>query len=81
MDFNRHVVVIEPGGEHPYEEDEWRDALVMLEHGAVVLCFRCGRLMLLTRGAILWFTGLPLRAVHNQGEEPAVLVGISRELP
>ena len=78
MEFTRHVLVIEPGGEHPYDESEWRDALVMLQHGAVVLSFRCGRLMLLTRGAILWFDGLPLQALHNQGDEPAVVVGIAR---
>ena len=35
----------------------------------------------LARGAVLWLVGLPLRALHNVGRHPAVIVAVSRRVP
>jgi quercetin dioxygenase-like cupin family protein len=76
--FELRVVSVAPGGERPYDEDEWRDALVVVERGEIELeasagdCLRCGP------GSVLWLFGLPLRALHNRGTEPALVVAVSR---
>jgi quercetin dioxygenase-like cupin family protein len=76
--FDLRVVVLSPGGRRPYEEAEWRDALVVLESGDIDLeCLGGGRHQL-RRGDVLWLTGLPLRALLNHGPEPALLVAVSR---
>jgi hypothetical protein len=35
--FELRVVAVAPGGERPYDEDEWRDALVVVERGEIEL--------------------------------------------
>ena len=39
---------------------------------------RLGRVGAFGRGDLLWLEGVPLRALHNPGAEPAVLVAVSR---
>ena len=69
---------MEPGETLPYEEAEWRDALVRVEQGEIVLEMRCGRSCFFQEGDVLWFTGLPLASLRNRGDEPAVLIATSR---
>ena len=76
--FARREVTIEPGAERPYDADEWRDALVVVEHGEIQLECLAGHRARFRRGDILWLTGLPLRALRNDGPEAAVLVAVSR---
>ena len=76
--LRRRSVRIAPGCSRPYDPAEWRDALVLLEHGEVELEAECGRRLALRTGAILWLAGLPLRALHNPGSAIAVLVAVSR---
>ena len=76
--LRRRSVRIEPGASRPYDDAEWRDALVVLEDGEVELEARCGRRLALRTGAILWLAGLPLRALHNRGTVVATLVAVSR---
>jgi hypothetical protein len=76
--FVRHEVTVPPGGEHPYDPEEWRDALVVVEHGEIELECDAGHLARFRRGDILWLAGLPLRVLRNDGPEPAVLVAVSR---
>jgi quercetin dioxygenase-like cupin family protein len=79
--FERRAVVIAPGCARAYHEAEWRDAIVIVESGQIELelvgpgrpCFE--------RGDVLWLDGLPLRALHNRGSEPAVLVAVARRRP
>ena len=75
---DRRAVTIEPGGTRPYDESEWRDALVIVETGEVVL--ECGRGGFTTfrAGDVLWLAGVPLRRMHNHGPDPTVIVAISR---
>ncbi len=76
--FRRSVITVEPGTTRWYEEREWRDSLVVVHRGEIELeCVRGGRRRF-TEGDILWLGGLDLRAVHNHGAKPAVLVAVSR---
>jgi hypothetical protein len=76
--FRAHTVTIRPGGTRPYDEEEWRDALVVVELGSVVVECHAGGRRTFGTGDVLWLTGMGVRAVHNEGEESAVLVAVSR---
>jgi hypothetical protein len=76
--FERQVITLAPGGSRRYDEAEWRDAIVLIEHGEIELEGVSGRCCRFGRGDILWLVGIPLRALHNVGSELAVLVAVSR---
>jgi hypothetical protein len=76
--FERRVVTIAPGDARPYVEDEWRDALVLVEQGDVDLECSAGGHRTFGRGDMLWFDGLSLLTLRNRGDGPAVLVAIAR---
>jgi hypothetical protein len=76
--FELRAVPIRPGGEHRYDEAEWRDALVFVERGEVELECLSGHTCRLSRGAVLWLVDLPLRALRNYGPESALLVAVTR---
>jgi quercetin dioxygenase-like cupin family protein len=76
--FETRVVTVEPGAALPYAAAQWRDALVVVERGEIELEAEAGGRRHLATGAVLWLAGLPLRALHNPGREPAVLVAVSR---
>jgi quercetin dioxygenase-like cupin family protein len=76
--FRSRTVAIRPGGTRPYEEAEWRDALVVVECGAVVVECQAGGRRTFQAGEVLWLTGMGVRALHNEGQESAVLVAVSR---
>jgi hypothetical protein len=69
---------VAPGAVRPYDDSEWRDALVLVERGTIELECRAGGCRAFHEGELLWLSGLPLRALHNRGTEPAVLVAVSR---
>jgi hypothetical protein len=71
-------VALQPGATLPYDEDEWRGALITVESGELELETRCGRSCFFRQGDLLWFQGLPLAHLHNRGDEPTVLVAASR---
>lgn len=79
--FAHRVVTLAPGERCPYVSEDWEDALVVVERGAIELEDLGGVRCSLARGAVLWLVGLPLRAVHNVGRHPAVLVAVRRRLP
>jgi hypothetical protein len=74
----RRVVVLGPGDSQPFDEAEWRDALVVVRAGEVELEGMSGRRYRLRAGTILWLVGLPLRSLHNRGEHDVVLAAVSR---
>ena len=76
--FGRGVITIAPGRARLYDAAEWRDALVVVEQGEIHIECRAGRFRPFLQGAVLWLTGLPLRALHNRGSVPAVLVAVWR---
>jgi quercetin dioxygenase-like cupin family protein len=79
--FERRTVVIAPGRTRPYEESEWRDAIVVVHRGQVELRAGGAGRRCFGAGDILWLDGLPIRGLHNPGREPAVLVAVSRRDP
>ena len=79
--FDVRVVVVGPGCVRPYDADEWRGALVVIDRGAIELESLAGGRRRLRRGAVLWLAGLSLRAIRNPGDEPAVLAAVSRGWP
>jgi quercetin dioxygenase-like cupin family protein len=76
--FVLRAVAVAPGCERAYDEAEWRDAIVSVARGEIELeCFS-GLRHRLRAGDVLWLAGLPVRALHNHGLEPALLVAVSR---
>ncbi len=69
---------MEPGDSIAYDDAEWRDALVVVQRGEIVLETVGGRCCFLQEGDTLWLDGLPLACLHNRGDEPAVLVATAR---
>ena len=76
--FELRVVTVAPGRARAFVDAEWRDALVLVERGEIELECTSGSRRGLKHGDVLWLVGLPLRALHNRGSEPAVLVAVSR---
>jgi len=74
----RRVVAVEPGATEPFVAAEWRDAIVVVEHGEVVLVGASGSRLLVGPGAVLTLDGIDLLSLHNPGAEMAVLVAVSR---
>ena len=74
------VVVVEPGAREPYVEDDWRNALVVVERGEITIEAWCGRLISFAGGSVLWLVGLAVRALLNTGDEPAVLTALARRV-
>ena len=72
------MIVVAPGRSRAYDEAEWRDALVVVEHGEIELECTAGGGRRFACGEVLCLAGLPLRTLHNRGSEPAVLVAVSR---
>lgn len=76
--FDVRAVAVAPGSERPYDEEEWRDSIVSVSCGEIELECTSGARRRLGNGDVLWLAALPLRALHNRGPEPAVLVAVSR---
>ena len=76
--FVLRAFAVAPGGQRAYDEAEWRDALVAIGCGEIELEGLGGSSHCLKRGDVLWLAGLPLRALHNRGSEPALLIAVSR---
>jgi len=76
--FEVRVVAVAPGDKQAFDESEWRDAIVLVRRGRIELRGVGGTRRTFARGDVLWLAGVPLRALHNPGSEPAVLVAVSR---
>ena len=76
--FEFRLVTIPPGGVRDYNEAEWRDALVVVQRGSIELETRQGSRRAFVTGDMLCLIGLSLRALHNHGHEPVLLLAVSR---
>ena len=76
--FEVRRVAVAPGRTRAYDEAEWRGALVVVARGRIELEGLSGTRRGFAAGAALWLDGLPLRALHNHGREPAVMVAFTR---
>jgi len=78
--FDRRVVVVAPGEARAYVPGEWRDALVVVEHGAVEVEDDAGGRVRFGAGGVLTLDGVAGRALHNAGPDAAVLRVVARRL-
>jgi hypothetical protein len=76
--FRLRLVAVGPGEARAYDEAEWRDALVVVEHGEIELEGATIGAVRFERGDVLVLVGMGLRALHNRGQEPALLAAVSR---
>jgi len=77
--FEVRRVAVAPGRTRAYDEADWRGALVVVARGRIELEGLSGARRTFERGAVLWLVGLPLRALHNHGLEPTVMVAFTRQ--
>ena len=77
--FERRLVVVDPGRVREYDTREWIDALVVVEGGEIELESALGERWRFARGDIVWLVGLPLKALHNTGRDPVLLVAVRRK--
>jgi hypothetical protein len=78
--FDRRVVVVAPGEARACDPGEWRDALVVVEHGAVEVEDDAGGRVRFGAGGVLTLDGVAGRALHNAGPDAAVLRVVARRL-
>jgi hypothetical protein len=76
--FEVRRVAVAPWRSRAYDDAEWRDALVVVARGRIELEALSGARRTFEPGAALWLVGLPLRALHNHGPEPAVIIAFTR---
>ena len=77
-EFVLRVVTVAAGEVKTYIDGEWRDALVVVETGRIELETQNGSRRGFRTGDVLCLVGLALRALHNPGPDPAVLMAVSR---
>jgi hypothetical protein len=76
--FEARRIILAAGEERAYEEADWRDAIVAVQHGTVHLVTDRGASARFVQGDILCLSGLAVRVLHNRSAEPAVLLAVSR---
>jgi hypothetical protein len=76
--FELRRVALGPGKRHAYDPLEWQDSLVVIECGEVELECNSGARRAFGAGAVFWLAGLPVRAIHNHGNDTALLVAVRR---
>jgi hypothetical protein len=76
-DFAVREIALAPGVTRPFRAREWRDALVMVRAGPIDLEDAAGAVARFGAGDVLCLAA-PLRALHNRGPQPALLLAISR---
>src|SRR5215217_4410622 len=72
------IRILVAGTETAYHPDDWKDSIVEIEAGAVEIETRHGQAVVFRAGDVFWLAGLPVRALHNRGDIPAVLVTATR---
>ena len=78
LGFEVRAVGVEPGGHRIYHRAEWIDAIVLVTSGEIELEALSGARRRFACGDLLWLTGLPLRALHNPGQNSALLLAVTR---
>jgi hypothetical protein len=76
--FDVRWAMVAPGRPRAFEEAEWEGALVVVERGRIELECVNGARRSFGRGSVLWLAGRSLCAVRCYGDEPSVLLVVSR---
>ena len=74
----RRSVTIPPGETLDYRPEDWAESMLIVTTGSIELESPLGSVHPFASGSILWCQGLPIRLIRSTGEDPAVLVSISR---
>ena len=69
---------IPAGAELPYEPDDWRDSLLVVERGSIELESRHGLRRTFVAGEVLWLQGLHIRILRNRGRRLVTLLATRR---
>jgi hypothetical protein len=72
------IRILDAGTETAYHPDDWKDSIVEIEAGAVEIETCHGQAVAFNAGDVFWLAGLPVRALNNRGDIPAVLVTATR---
>jgi hypothetical protein len=76
--FVVRLITLPPGEQRGYVNEEWSDALVVVERGAVELESPSGARRLFVSGDVLRLDRLPMRVLRNHGRLPVLLSAVSR---
>ncbi len=76
--FEVRLVVLPPGSERSFDEAVWHDALIVVERGDLELGCAGGSRLRIRCGDMLSLSGLGVGRLRQCGDEPAVLVAVSR---
>jgi hypothetical protein len=76
--FEVRLLVLLPGLDLAFLETEWRDALVVVERGELLLVRREGPVARFPRGDVLHLVGLGVLALRCGGRRPTVLTVVRR---
>jgi hypothetical protein len=79
--FRLRTLTLLSRGAVSYRPAEWAGALVIVERGELEVECRGGARARFDEGAILAFSGLPVRRLRNPGSGPLVLSTLSRLRP
>lgn len=74
-------VALDPGDVLAFDLEDWRGALVLVQHGSVRLECRSGGSAVFPTGSILYLDSLPLNSIIA-ADEPVLLLAVRRpQLP
>lgn len=76
--FERRMIELEPGACIDHDEALWRDAIVFLAAGELVVECSSGERHCFRAGDILTLARLPICRAHNSGATPTRLLAICR---
>jgi hypothetical protein len=76
--FAARAITVEPGGSLPYDADDWRDTVVVVHAGVIAVDTSCGVTWHFRKGDLLALDGMPIAAIHNPSDEPALLLATAR---
>ena len=76
--FEVSIRILDARTETAYQPDDWKDSIIEVEAGAVEIETRHGQAVAFHAGDVFWLAELPVRALHNRGDIPAVLVTATR---
>lgn len=79
--FVSGTIAIPAGESLPYRDQDWHDALVLVERGELEIRCRDGRRFRFGRGEFLFLAGLPLVALYGRGSAATVLISVRRRCP
>jgi hypothetical protein len=76
--FERWRMVVASGAERPTSAEEWADALVIVEHGAIEVVCRDGSRQTYPSGSILCLSWVTVARLRNHGPGDAVIAAVRR---